>query len=48
VPVPLRILRVARGSRFVIGQTLLNHMYVEYDRWSKKIGFANAAPGCRP
>ncbi|GAB5034025.1 aspartyl protease [Nannochloropsis oceanica] len=48
VDVPLRALKIVRGGRFVLGQTALNHAYVEIDRSSKTIGFARSRPGCRP
>lgn len=40
VDVPLRALKIVRGGRFVLGQTALNHAYIEIDRRSKSIGFA--------
>jgi hypothetical protein len=40
VDVPLRALKVVRGGRFVLGQTALNHAYIEIDREKKSIGFA--------
>jgi hypothetical protein len=44
--VPLRALKVIRGKRFVLGQTVLNHVYLEIDRAAKTIGFAPSKPGC--
>lgn len=47
VDVPLRALKIVRGGRFVLGQTALNHAYIEVDRKRKSIGFAKSRPGCR-
>lgn len=47
LPVVLRALKVVRGQRLVLGQTVLSKLYIEIDRKNKMMGLAPSKPGCR-